>query len=139
MASIIDFSSLNISPENAPNSNSYGGALITIEPEFNGGAIATVPLGNFENTALLLREVRGIDEVGDYDFTEIQISRGLDQHPSANAIFYSYTQPSITIGDPVRLMGINFIISSYTITQYKSTIETAYAITLSLSGEHAPR
>jgi hypothetical protein len=139
MASIIDFSSLNISPENAPNSNSYGGALITIEPEFNGGAIATVPLGNFENTALLLREVRGIDEVGDYDFTEIQISRGLDQHPSANATFYSYTQPSITIGDPVRLMGINFIISSYTITQYKSTIETAYAITLSLVGEHAPR
>lgn len=139
MASIIDFSSLNISPENAPNSNSYGGALITIEPEFNGGAIATVPLGNFENTALLLREVRGIDEVGDYDFTDIQISRGLDQHPSANATFYSYTQPSITIGDPVRLMGINFIISSYTITQYKSTIETAYAITLSLAGEHAPR
>ena len=137
--SIIDFSTLDIPPETVQESNSYGGALITIQPEFNGGAIATVPTGNFENTALLLREVRGLDDVGDYDFTDIQISRGLDQHPSATATFYSYSAPSVTIGSPVRLMEMNFIISSYTITQYISTIETAYSVTLSLTGEHAPR
>jgi len=139
MPSIINFSILNISPETTTESETYGGALITIQPEFNDGAIAAVPTGNFENTALLLREVKRLDEVGDYDFTDIQISRGLDQHPSATATFYSYSEPSVTIGNPVRLMEINFIISSYTITQYKSTIETAYAVTLSLTGEHAPR
>jgi hypothetical protein len=142
MASIIDFSTLGIPPETTTESSSYVGALITIEPElpeFNSGAIATVPTGNYENTALLLREVRGLDEVGDYDFTDIQISRGLDQHPSATATFYSYSEPSVTIGSPVRLMEINFIISSYTITQYKTTVETAYSVTLSLTGEHAPR
>jgi hypothetical protein len=139
MASIIDFSTLNISPETITETETYGGALITIQPEFNGGAIATVPTGNFDNTALLLREVKELDEVGDYDFTDIQISRGLDQHPSATATFYSYDAPSVTIGSPVRLMEINFIISSYTITQYISTVETAYSVTLSLTGEHAPR
>ena len=139
MPALIDFSTLNVLPETNPTLNYSGGALITIESDFNGGAIATVPNGNLGNTVLLLREVRGIDGVGEYDFAEIQINRGLDQHPSANATFYSYTAPSITIGDTVRLMGINFIISSYTITQYKSTIETAYSITLSLTGEHAPR
>jgi hypothetical protein len=142
MASIIDFSTLGISPETTTESISYVGALITIEPElpeFNSGAIATVPTGNYENTALLLREVRGLDEVGDYDFTDIQISRGLDQHPSATATFYSYSEPSVTIGSPVRLMEMNFIISSYTITKYKTTVETAYSVTFSLTGEHAPR
>jgi hypothetical protein len=142
MASIIDFSTLGISPATTTESNSYVGALITIEPElpeFNSGAIATVPTGNYENTALLLREVRGLDEVGDYDFTDIQISRGLDQHPSATATFYSYSEPSVTIGSPVRLMEMNFIISSYTITKYKTTVETAYSVTFLLTGEHAPR
>jgi hypothetical protein len=141
MASIIDFSTLNIPSDTVSESDSYGGALITIEPDFpelNIGAIAIVPIGNFENTGLLLREVKRLDEVGDYDFTEIQISRGLDQHPSATATFYSYNQPLVTIGTPVRLMEINFIISSYTIIQYKSTIETAYSVTLSLTGQHAP-
>ena len=116
-----------------------GGALITLDAGYSVGTIVVSPspLGN--NTISLLREISGIGETGGYEFAEIQISRGLDQHPAATATFYTYNYPLIEIGAPINLLGINFVIASYNSVHYKSTTQQAYAISLSLVGEHSPR
>ena len=136
MVSLIDFSVLDIPP--IPEVNPSGGALITINPENSGNAIAIFFPPNPGNSSLSLREIRPVD-TGDYEFAEIQVNRGLNQHPSATATFYSYTPPTITVGDAIRLMGINFVINNFTVTQYKSTTEEVYSTSISLIGEHSPR
>ena len=141
MPALIDFGLLGITPNPdiaiplTPN----GGALIILDPGYLGGAIAISPPPVNNNTLALLREINGIGETGDYEFAEIQISRGLDQHPSATATYYTYNYPSIEIGSSINLLGINFVIASYNVTHYKSTTEQAYAISFSLVGEHSPR
>jgi len=89
-------------------------------------------------TEVLLNSIGAIELAG-YEFAEVQLSRGLDQHPSATATYYSYTVPDFQIGQSLHLLGINFVIDNYSITHYKATTQNAYAITLSLIGKHAPR
>jgi len=140
MPALIDFGLLGITI--SPNSlvpSRNGGALITIDPGYVGGAIAVAPPPIEDGAIALLREISEIGETGGYEFAEIQVSRGLDQHPSATATFYTYDYPSIEIGAPINLLGINFVIAGYNATHYKTTTQQAYAISLSLVGEHSPR
>jgi len=133
MPALIDFGLLGITI--SPNSlvpSRNGGALITIDPGYVGGAIAVAPPPIEDGAIALLREISEIGETGGYEFAEIQVSRGLDQHPSATATFYTYDYPSIEIGAPINLLGINFVIAGYNATHYKTTTQQAYAISLSL-------
>ena len=112
---------------------------IILEPDnFPTGIV--FPLFNQPiNTEVFVRPTGTLNVSSEYEFAEVQVTRNLNEHPTATATFYTTEIPTVNIGGPIQVLGINFIIDSYSINIYKGSVGNAIAVNLSLIGEHAPR
>lgn len=113
--------------------------IIILDPDNNPpGFIVPIVNPPSANT-VYIRPTGRLPVSNQYEFAEVQITRTLNEHPTATATYYTTEIPSIVIGTQLQLLGINFVIESYSLNVFKGTTANAIAVNLSLIGEHAPR
>jgi hypothetical protein len=138
MTNIISIELLNELSEELEEPSTPTPAII-LEPDSFPPGVVFPRIEDVSNNDVYIRPTGRLNVSSQYEFAEVQITRTLNEHPTATATFYTTEIPSITIGGQLQLLGINFVIESYSINIYKGTSGNAIAVNLSLLGEFAPR
>jgi hypothetical protein len=139
MPGIIDISFLDDLAEDFSPNESPIAPVIILEPDNNPPGFIIPVITPLSSNEVYIRPTGALTVSSQYEFAEVQVTRTLNEHPSATGTFYTTEIPSIIIGSHVQILGINFVIDSYSLNVYKGTTINAIAVNLSLVGQHAPR